>query len=639
MASTQFTDRERLVVETLVQTFAPPISDCATATGAMVEVLGRLAPHRLARLRTLLRLLDGPILPFALVGRAVSFRMLDLPARERLLRAMSDSPFALLRTGFQAFKRLSGFVAYASVDAAGRNPTWAAIGYPGPRGDRSAPGVQLKLLMPTSDAMECDVVVVGSGAGGGVAASLYARAGRRVVVLEAGPSAATSDLTQLEADAFGTLFLDSALTSTEDLGIAILAGSCVGGGTTINWCTALRLTENVAEQWRAAAGGIDFGSTLAPHYDAVAARLDVQTTSEHNANNLVLQRGCYALGWHASESPRNASGCGEGCGYCGFGCAYHRKRSTSETFLRDAVASGASIVAGAAVTSVRIEGGRAVGVDARLSDGRSLRVNASMVVVAASSLRTPGILRQSGIESRHVGRHLRLHPTTALFAQFDEPIETWHGPMQTIVSNQFEDLDGGYGAKLEAVPAHPGLSALAVPWRSQAQQYALMQRARFGSTLIVLTRDRGEGSVSTDGKADIRYVLAPYDATHMLTALAGLAELSFAAGARSVLTLHTDPLELTRGDATKAGLQTFAQKLRSRGTAPNRLSVFSAHQMGTCRMHRDSRLGVVDERGGVHGVGGLIVADASVFPLASGVNPMLTIMALAHRSVSAHLAD
>jgi choline dehydrogenase-like flavoprotein len=254
--------------------------------------------------------------------------------------------------------------------------------------------------------------------------------------------------------------------------------------------------------------------------------------------------------------------------------------------------------------------------------------------VSAGSLRTPGILARSGIESRHLGRHLRLHPTTALFAAFDEPVEAWRGPMQTVVSDQFGDLHDGYGAKLEAVPAHPGLSALALPWRSQAQHFELMRKARNAAALIVLTRDRGEGSVSLNARADIEYAVDPYDGAHMLRALAGLTEITFAAGATSIVTLHTDPMELTRSLASRANLDAFATQLQARGTGPNRLSVFSAHQMGTCRMHRDPRFGVVDEHGWVHGIEGLLVADASVFPLSSGVNPMLTIMALAHRTAA-----
>jgi choline dehydrogenase-like flavoprotein len=184
------------------------------------------------------------------------------------------------------------------------------------------------------------------------------------------------------------------------------------------------------------------------------------------------------------------------------------------------------------------------------------------------------------------------------------------------------------------VPAHPGLMALSLPWRSRAQHAELMQRARFAAGLIVLTRDRGSGKVSLDGRDDISYRLSPYDARHMLRALAGLTDILFAAGATRVMTLHTNPLALDRAHADAAGRRRFGEAIASRGAGANRLGVFSAHQMGSCRMHRDPRMGVVDERGAVHGLGGVYVADASVFPLASGVNPMLTIMALAHRTAS-----
>jgi choline dehydrogenase-like flavoprotein len=422
------------------------------------------------------------------------------------------------------------------------------------------------------------------------------------------------------------------LCATEDLSISVLAGSCIGGGTTVNWCTSLRLTDKVAQQWCKASGNIDFGSSLAQPYEVVSERIGIATTHVHNENNAVLLRGASSLGWPHSEIPRNASQCDDGCGYCGFGCAYGNKRSTALTYLRDAVAAGAVIVAGARVDRVIIENGRATGVEAVHADGRQLRVRASTVVLGAGSLRSPGILRRSGVESPHLGRHLRLHPTTAIFAEFDEPVETWHGPMQTIVCDRFEDIDDGYGAKFEAVPAHPGLAASAIAWRSQQSHAAVMDRLRNAAALIVLTRDRGEGSISDDGRDDVRYCVDRYDGSHMLTALAGLVRLAFSAGARSVTTLHTDPIELERRYASDKNLTAFARTLQARGVAPNRLAVYSAHQMGTCRMHRDPEQGVVDEIGRVHGVEGLMVVDASVFPLSSGVNPMLTIVALAHRS-------
>jgi len=209
--------------------------------------------------------------------------------------------------------------------------------------------------------------------------------------------------------------------------------------------------------------------------------------------------------------------------------------------------------------------------------------------------------------------------------------------MQTAACDRFEDIEDGYGAKIEAVPAHPGLAASSLPWRSRDQHAAVMKGIRNAAALIVLTRDRSEGSLSDDGHDDVRYRVDPYDARHMLMALGGLLRLAFAAGAKSVLTLHTEPIELARKRASDANLNALARDVLKRGAAPNRLAVYSAHQMGTCRMHDDPALGVVDATGAVHGVERLLVADASVFPLSSGVNPMLTIMALAHRIASSHL--
>jgi choline dehydrogenase-like flavoprotein len=613
--------RDRQTVAIIFATFASEGADAERGVNTVLDALDRLAPHRRAKLMLFVRLLR----PLSLLGP---------PARERALRALADSPIAALRTGFQAFKRLALFGAYAVANDRGQNALWDRIGYPGPRADRPAQVTPFPALRSAPGTLTADAVVIGSGAGGGVAAALLARAGLRTIVLEAGDAAEAVSATQREADAFVSLFLESGLAATDDLGVSILAGACVGGGTTVNWCTSLRMTPAVRAQWDDATGTPITGNELDVAYAAVEKRLGVVTAVTHNRNNAAIVDGCAALGWLSTAIPRNADGCGDGCGYCTFGCAYGRKRSTAATYLRDAVDAGAVVYAGTPADRVSVVDGRVVGVDAG-----DMRIDAPLVIVAAGALRTPGILARSGVRSPHLGKHLHLHPTTALVAAYDEPVDAWHGAMQTALCSRFSNLENGYGGTIEVAPAHPGLMALSLPWRSRALHAAAMEGARNNALLIALTRDRGEGSVSLDDRAEVRYSVAPDDAARMLQTLDGAIELAFASGAKRVTTLHTDPLELAREDASPAGRAAFRAAIAARGTAPNRLAVFSAHQMGTARMHRDATRGVLDPYGRVHGVDGLLVTDASAFPLASGVNPMLTIMALAQRAISARLAE
>jgi choline dehydrogenase-like flavoprotein len=619
----------------VVESFAPDDADAAATRALVTAAVDGLPPHKRRSLLFVLDALGSPLGGLALAGRPQPFARLSAAARERVLRALAR--IGPLRPAFDSLARLSLFAAYAVDDGHGSSAVWSRIGYPGPRHD-VPPFAALPTLAAVDGTLAADAVVIGSGAGGGVAAALLARAGLRTVVLEAGPPFEAVAARQREAEAFAALYLEAGLAATSDVGVAILAGACVGGGTSINWSTSLRLHASVAQAWGAAIGRPAFAAELADAYDAVETRMAVTVATAHNRNNGVIVDGCAKLGWEARAIPRNADCNIEGCGYCGFGCAYGNKRGTALTYLRDAVEAGAVIYAGTRATRIRIVDGAAAGVEARGADGSTLIVEAPLVVVAAGALRTPGLLAQSGVRSPHLGKHLHLHPTSAISAAFPEPIESWHGAMQTALCDRFTDSDDGFGATIEAAPSHPGLMAQATPWTSRAAHAELLNGARNRASLIALTRDSGEGEVGLDERAVVNYTLASRDARNLAAGLATAARIAFAAGALEVSTLHAEPLTLTAAEATPAGLHAFAARLVSLAARKAPVALFSAHQMGTARMASDPAHGVLDAEGRVYGVEGLLVVDGSAFPNASAVNPMLTIMALAHRATSALIA-
>jgi choline dehydrogenase-like flavoprotein len=619
---------DRATLAAIYRTFVPAAAP-ETGIEAMGAAIERLAERKRAELQRFLALLRSPAFSLLLLGKAKTFAALDASQRERLLLTLANHPAAQLRTAYQALKRLSLFIAYSYCEG-GTNPLWQGMGYPGPRGDLPGVTTELQLVTPPDLRSSYDVVVVGSGAGGGTAAAVCAKAGMSVLVLESGPPSSQTARAQREFDAFANLYLDAGLTSTDDLGVAILAGSCVGGGTTVNWSTSLQLQQAVAQQWGAAAGGLDFADRLTPHYLAVGERLGLAPTFDHNRNNGVLKRGAEALDWRGYAHPRNATGCGAECGYCGFGCAYNRKNSTARTYLHDAVLAGAHVAAFATVENVHLDStGRAHGVNVMfVHAGEPMRrtIAAKRVIVAAGALRTPGILSASGVKNRHLGMHLRLHPATAVLAEFPEDVEPWNGPIQSYLIDEFGEIDDAYGFKLEAVPAHPGLAALAAPWNGAQQHEQDLRVLRKCAVMIALVRDRGEGRVGANGSGGISYKVGDYDARHLKLGIEKLAHLALAAGASRVQTLHNSPLTAHNAE----DLPAFTRATHRASSRANRLGIFSAHQMGTARIHRDAQSGVVDENGRVHGHANVYVADSSVFPLASGVNPMLTIMALAH---------
>jgi choline dehydrogenase-like flavoprotein len=324
------------------------------------------------------------------------------------------------------------------------------------------------------------------------------------------------------------------------------------------------------------------------------------------------------------------------CGFCGYGCQLGAKQSTLKTYLQDAFDQGARMIVNAHVERILIEYGRATGVLASVLTARGdrveLRVRARVVAAACGSIETPALLLRSGLRAPAIGKHLKLHPATAVSGVFDETIRPWEGTMQAIFSDQFVDLDGrNFGLKIESAPLHPALLAMVTPWR-RPEHYNRLMRALPSTTVPgVLLRDRDGGRVVVrDGATQVHYRLSKYDQAHLRRGIEAAVRILEAAGAIEIFTSQGAYVSYRPGQP--GGIDAYMAEVDRYGYGATQMSYISFHQMGSCRMGLDPATSVVDARQEAHSLRGLFIADASVFPSASGVNPMLTIMALAHRA-------
>ena len=575
----------------------------------------------------------------------------DQAGREALLHGFMDSgPDAL--AGVAALRGLTMLLFYAIPDpATGQNPNWPAIGYPGPAS--AAPSPQdapktIAITRPPADelVLETDVVVVGSGSGGGVIAGTLATQGRDVVVLEAGGYYNEADFHQLELPAYQTLYRNGGFDGTADGSVALMTGSNLGGGSTINWTNCLRTYPWVREEWERDHGleglaGAEFDRIL----DVVSERVNVtDRCSDWNPNTQTLGAGCEAAGIDFRRVTRNADEATyspETAGFMGFGDQSGAKLGTLKTWLQDAADAGARFVVDCRVERVLVEHGRAAGVEGTYTDeeGRTARVvvRAPTVVVAAGALDTPALLLRSGIGGPAAGDYLRLHPATAVSAIYDgRPQKGWWGPPQSGLSMEYANIEDGYGYLIETSHSSPGVAGSALPWAGGADHKELMSRSAETASFVLLLRDRGHGRVSIDkaGRAVHEYAMTDeLDDRLFRRGLVELCRLHELAGADRIVTFHraVDPWLRGSGEA----FADFATRVHDAPLTPYEHATFSLHHMGSARMGKDPATSVANPWGELHDTPGVWIGDGSAFPTASGTNPMLTIMALARRTAEA----
>ncbi len=572
------------------------------------------------------------------------FASLAVADRTELVHGMRAAD-AAAKHGLDSLRGLTLLLFYALPDDAGHNPNWEAIGYPGPVSaapslEQAPKTIQLEEVSGPEATLSADACVVGSGAGGSVIAARLAAAGQSVLVLEMGGYRNESDFNQLEIQGMQELYYGAGLATSEDGSIALLAGSTLGGGTVVNYMNCIPTPERIVSEWagHGLAGLDDYEAYRAEHIEAVMARLGANTeATKQNGTHTRLMEGLDAMGVEHRPIVRNASldDDPEMCGYCSGGCQHGCKRSAMKTWLQDASDAGAKAVVGCAVERIRVEDGRAVGVEGVVThaDGSttSLTVDAPTVVVACGSIESPALLLRSGIGGPAVGKHLRVHPAYVVMGAYDEPVEGWRGQIQSLVSDAYTGLEDGCGFLIEATGMHPGLMSATYPWIDGQSHKELMEAFRWHAPFITVARDHGEGEVVLDdlGRAVVRWGLEDdVDRRLAVRAHTELIRLHEAAGATQIFTMHGENLRWQRGD----DLDDFLARVEAASYEPHDVACFTAHQMGSCRMGSDPSDSVADGRGQLHDTGGVWIGDASAFPTAPGVNPMITIMSLAHRT-------
>lgn len=463
-----------------------------------------------------------------------------------------------------------------------------------------------------TDTLDVDVCVVGAGAGGAVVAAELAEGGARVAVLEQGPRHDADRFSARPPEMLARLYRDSGQTATVGAPPILLPlGRGLGGTTVVNSGTCFRTPPHVLERWADEFGLELDEASLRPCFERVERALSVTEVTPElaGANAEVARRGAERLGWSHGYLRRNARGC-VGSGVCVFGCPTSAKQHTGITYIPRASAAGARIVTGADVREVCVRGGRARGVRARLAGGRALEVRAPTVVLACGTIHTPLLLARSRLPdpSGQRGRNLALHPATAAFALMDEPVDMARGVPQSFYVDEF----AAQGIMFEGVAGPPSYAAMALPLTGARHARAMASYrnlAQFG----LMVSDASRGSVrALAGAPVIRYDLGPEDLAKFRAGLVRLRELFMAAGAREVY------LPLPAG-------------VRPENARARELKLMAFHPLGTARADARPTHGVTDGDLALHAVAGVHVADGSVVPSALGVNPQLTIMALATR--------
>jgi len=588
-------------------------------SGPVGELLTSFSPRVLTRVRLALRAFEWLPFPWR-------FSHLDLAAREDFLRRMEGSRFGLYHELILMAKTFTT-LGYAidprvetrlTLETSCRVADGALPDPAGPLGD----------LEPVGEGEECDVVIVGSGAGGAVAAATLAEAGLDVIVLEAGDSYDRDSYPSNQLEAIASLYRDGGLTIAEGRPpIPVPVARTVGGTTVINSGTCFRAPEPVLESWRDRYG-VEWADRLDPDFAEAeeflrVTRLDPERMGR---NGQLAMEGAAAIGASGGPISRNAGNCVQ-CSSCPYGCRIDAKRGTHVSYMPRAVAAGARLRTGVEARRIIVEDGRARGVRCLATrageqngNHRSYTVRACRAtIVAGGAFGTPELLLRSRLGGGQVGRNLHIHPACWVGARYAEEVRGWEGVMQSYYVDEWESER----ILLEATFTPLPFGGAWLKGSGREHQEAMLDFGHVSSIGVQLTDESaGRVGIARDGSLRAGYRLSDGDAERVVFGIARAAEIHFAAGASEVYP------NIGRAPVLRPGGVAEFEATRFK---PSELRLEAFHPQGTARIAADPAEGVCAADGAVNGIGGLHVADASLFPTAIGVNPMMTIIAFAKK--------
>ncbi|EFR04255.1 fatty alcohol oxidase [Nannizzia gypsea CBS 118893] len=592
-------------------------------------------------IKTILAGLNNFAVSLALTGSRTPFQNQPYSVRRQILSSWRTSYLPPLRAAHRAL------VALTKKSWVGSSPSLPLVlGFPsvpvhGAAASENFPYSFLQFPAAGDGAgteiIETDVVIVGSGCGAGVAAKNLAEAGHRVIVVEKSYFFPNDRYPMAGSEGAFHLFSNGGAELSDDGSIGVVSGSTWGGGGTINWSASLQTQSMVREEW--ANGGLPVftSSAYQASLDRVCDYMGVSTDFiKQNHGNSVLMEGARKLGYTAKAVPQNTGHQQHDCGYCTLGCAAGAEKVL---FARKHV-RGKKVAVGVRGTWTSRDASGAT--HGKPAVTRKVVIKAKKVIVSCGTLESPLLLLRSGLNNPQIGRNLHLHPVLIMSALFDHETRPWEGSILTSLVSDFENLDGrGHGTKIEAVVMLPNFFLPLMTWDDGLDYKVFAANARRMAGFISLTRDRDSGRVypdPNDGRCRIDYTPSAFDRKHLLEGIIGAAKIAYVSGAKEIRSSSRAIPTFTRPDPSSdaadegvnnAAFQEWIRKLRTGVPLPTEQSMFaSAHQMGTCRMGTSPKTSVVDPTGMVWGTSGLYVADASVFPSASGVNPMVTNMAI-----------